>query len=245
MPEKANVCHEDGPPGPLVYWNVTWDEKNLGIERDFELKGMEKTRLMRLRPDYKDVGAWLPDSRVDYMTIVAREALRMGHCEIVGGFIRDWIIRGEIDEVNGTPKDIDLRFWKDFDIEALVKRCEGWSLKREDRNTRLGFTTPRGDWFFIDYIWNHEFEKHGDLSIDLDVNSFAVSADKGLHRRAYVQRPICKTYGNMKRKVAYLIKNDPAQQQCEYMKKRVDKMEKRGWKVIRAKSLHDNCACKE
>lgn len=204
----------------------------------------EKIRLLRLRPDCKDKGSWLPESRVEYMTIVAREALRDGRCEIVGGFIRDWIIRGEIDEVHGTPKDIDLRLWRGFDLDAFSRRCEGWGLKRDDRmDVKMGFSTPRGEWFFVDYIWTELFEG-GDLTIDLDVNSFANSNDMGLHRRAYTGRPICKTYGNIKRKVAYLIKNDPEARLCDYMKARVLKMQKRGWKVIRAKSLHDNCNCK-
>eukprot|EP00956_Cyclotella_meneghiniana_P032150 scaffold87016_cov54-Cyclotella_meneghiniana.AAC.2 len=80
------------------------------------------------------------------------------------------------------------------------------------------------------------------LSIDLDVNSFAVSPDVGLHKREYHNHPFCKTYGNMKRKVAYLIKNNPCDDVlCNYMKERVAKMEGRGWKVLRAQSLYINC----
>eukprot|EP00594_Rhizosolenia_setigera_P016402 CAMPEP_0178962122 /NCGR_PEP_ID=MMETSP0789-20121207/14155_1 /TAXON_ID=3005 /ORGANISM="Rhizosolenia setigera, Strain CCMP 1694" /LENGTH=193 /DNA_ID=CAMNT_0020646169 /DNA_START=113 /DNA_END=694 /DNA_ORIENTATION=+ len=185
-----------------------------------------------------------PKTRVEFMTIAAREALRMGNAEIVGGFIRDWVIRGEIDIKNGTPKDIDLRLWKGFDINLYVRNCEQWGLKRDDRGLNLGFVTPSGDWFFIDYIFTESFEQGGDLGIDLDVNSFAVSADKGLHKRAYLHRPLCKTYGNIKRKVAYLIEIDPHKNRCDYMEKRVEKMKNRGWKVIRASSLKENCACK-
>ena len=235
-------CHST-PPGPLKRWNCTWDEKHLGIEHDFELKGMELRRLLRLRPDYKDEEGWRP-TRVEFMTIAAREALRDGHCEVVGGFIRDWIIRGEIDEVAGTPKDIDLRLWQAFNIDAFIKRCEKWGLIRDDRNMKIGFATPGGDWFFIDYIFNENFGPGAQLSIDLDVNSFAVSPDLGLHKREYLNRPLCKTYGNIKNKVAYLIKNNPCDGQCGYMKERVAKMEGRGWKVIRSQSLHDNCAQK-
>ena len=43
------------------------------------------------------------------MAVAAREALQMGQCEIVGGFIRDWIIRGDEDKEHDTPHDIDLR----------------------------------------------------------------------------------------------------------------------------------------
>ena len=82
------------------------------------------------------------------------------------------------------------------------------------------------------------------LSIDFDVNSFAISPDLGLHKREYFNRPFCKTYGNMKRKVSYLVKNDPCDGKCAYMKERVAKMEGRGWKVFRALSLHKNCANK-
>lgn len=244
MAEDQFACDKHGPPGPLEYWKCRWEEKDLGAEHDFELKGMELIRLLRLRPDCKDKEGWFPESRVEYMSIAAREALGMGNCEIVGGFIRDWIIRGEIDQINKTPKDIDLRLWKGFDLLAFVKRCERWSLKREDRDSVLGFLTPKGDWFFIDFIWTEHFQQGGDLSIDLDVNSLAVSCDRGLHKRAYFNRPLCKTYGNIKRKVAYLVENDPKDGRCEYMKKRVKKMEGRGWKIIRATSLHENCACK-
>ena len=123
-------------------------------------------------------------------------------------------------------------------------RCEKWGLIRDDRNTKIGFKTPGGDWFFIDYIFNENFGPGAQLSIDLDVNSFAVSPDLGLHKREYLNRPLCKTYGNIKNKVAYLIKNNPCDGQCGYMKERVAKMEGRGWKVIRSQSLHDNCAQK-
>lgn len=74
-------CHST-PPGPLKRWNCTWDEKHLGIEHDFELKGMELRRLLRLRPDYKDEEGWRP-TRVEFMTIAAREALRDGHCRLL------------------------------------------------------------------------------------------------------------------------------------------------------------------
>lgn len=244
MPKTPHSCHEQGPPGKLQRWNCKWDEKHLGIERDFELRGMAKRRLLRLRPDYKDNAGWKPQTRVEFMTIAAREALRNGNCEVVGGFIRDWVIRGEVDAVNGTPKDIDLRLWKGFDLEKFVERCGLWGMVRDDRGKLMGFRTPFGDWFFIDYIWRENFEQGGDLSIDLDVNSFAVSNDLGLHKRAYMNRPICKTFGNMERKVAYLIENDPKDGRCTYMKQRVYKMEKRGWRVIRAMSLEENCACK-
>mmetsp|Transcript_12011 Transcript_12011/g.18251 ORF Transcript_12011/g.18251 Transcript_12011/m.18251 type:complete len:245 (-) Transcript_12011:432-1166(-) len=243
MDNCVGCCHQGGPPGPLKYWNCIWDEKELGIERDFEIRGMEKRRLLRLRPDYKDEGGWFPTSRVEYMTIVAREVLRDGNAEIVGGFIRDWIIRGEVDIENGTPKDIDVRLWQNFGMKAFEKRCLSWGLKRDYSHGLFGFKTPTGEYFFIDYVFT---DKGGgtNLTIDLDVNSFAVSADKGLHKRAYHQRPICKTYGNMKRKVAYLIENNPPDGMCEYMKKRVEKMEKRGWRVLRAPSLQKNCGCK-
>ena len=168
----------------------------------------------------------------------------MGKCEVIGGFVRDWIIRGEDNKEQGTPKDIDLRLWSGFNLDEYTRRCAEWGLHRDDRNTKLGFATPNGEWFFIDYIFTESFEQGGDLSIDLDVNSFAVSADIGLHKRAYLNRPICKTYGNMKRKVAYLVENDPVEPRCEYMSKRVKKMQDRGWQVIRAKSLKKNCACK-
>jgi len=107
--DKAFLCHQEGPPGPLRYWKCVWDEKDLGVASDFELMGAEKRRLLRLRPDYKDEDGWTPKTRVEYMTVAVREALRLGHCEVVGGFIRDWIIRGEVDDAHGTPKDIDLR----------------------------------------------------------------------------------------------------------------------------------------
>lgn len=235
------ACHQDGPPGPLTYWNCRWEEKELGIEKDFELMGMEKRRLLRLRPDYKDESNWRPTTRVEFMTIVAREALRTGHCEVVGGFLRDWIIRGDDDKENGTPKDIDLRLWEGFDMDGFIKRCSAWGLRRDDRNVKLGFLTPKDEWFIVDYITTEQFEKGGLLPIDLDVNSFAVSPDKGLHKRAYVNRPVCKTYGNMKRKYAYLVNTSPENNLCNYMKERVAKMQRRGWKVIRAECLDENC----
>jgi len=114
---------------------------------------------------------------------------------------------------------------------------------RDDRGTKLGFVTPSGDWFFVDYIITETFR--GDLTIDLDVNSFAVSPDLGLHKREYLKRPMCKTYGNIKRKVAYLIKNDPPAPMCDYMTARVKKMQDRGWKVIRGSTLAENCQCKK
>ena len=230
------------PPGPLDYWQCRWDEKNLGIERDFVLKGWEKRRLLRLRPDYKDKEGWHPTTRVEFMSIAAREALRDGKCAVVGGFIRDWVIRGEVDEAAGTPKDIDLRVWQGFDVEAYVRRCENWGLVRDDRGTKIGFETPYGDWFFIDYLNDEDLGPGTTLSIDLDVNSFAVSPDLGLHKREYLERPFCKTYGNIKRKVAYLIKTNPCDDHCDYMMKRVIKMEERGWKVIRSNTLQKNCA---
>ena len=71
MKSAAFACHHRGPPGPLEDWNCKWDEKNLGVENDFELMGMEKRRLLRLRPDYKDAPGWKPESRVEFMTIAA------------------------------------------------------------------------------------------------------------------------------------------------------------------------------
>lgn len=66
---------------------------------------MELRRLLRLRPDYKDEEGWRPKTRVEFMTIAAKEALRDGNCAVVGGFIRDWwIIRGEIDQARIPQK---------------------------------------------------------------------------------------------------------------------------------------------
>ena len=79
--EKIFHCHEDGPPGPLRYWNLSCDEKDKGIKDDFELKWMEKVRLIRLRPDCKDKSGWSPTTRVEFIHVVAREALRDGRCE--------------------------------------------------------------------------------------------------------------------------------------------------------------------
>lgn len=241
-------CHANGPPGPLKPWICKWDEKNLGIEQDFELKEMELRRLLRLRPDFKDEECWKPKSRVEFMTVAAREALCDRNCEVVGGFIRDWVIRGEIDEDHGTPNDIDLRLWEAFDIPAYINRCKvRWdmvTLKWESRT--ILFKTPFGDKFEIDYVVADDQFADPPRSIDLDVNSFAVSTDLGLHKREYLKRPICKTYGNIKRKVAYLIEHDPGcASDCTYMKQRIEKMKKRGWKVIRADSLYENCACKK
>ena len=231
-------------PDLSPFGSVFWDEKKLGIEKDFELMGMEKRRLLRLRPDYIDAKGWKPASRVDFMAVVAREALTQGNCEVIGGFVRDWIIRGEDNLKDGTPKDIDLRLWKGFDLSAFSDRCcSKWGLVRDDRNSKMGFKTPSDEWFFIDYIFTESFEQGGDLKIDLDIYSLAFSADLGPHKRAYVTRPLCKTYGNIKRKVAYLVENNPKKDRCEYMSARVKKMQSRGWKVIRAKSLEKNCDC--
>lgn len=230
----AAICHESGPPGTLRYWKCTWDEEHLGIKSDFTLEGRELRRLLRLRPDYRDVPGWKPLTREEFMTIAAREALRDGNCEVVGGFIRDWIIRGE------APKDVDLRLWKAFDFTTYIARCQGWGLTRFDQKNKLGFMTPDGDRFLIDYVFADD-DGDGPRSIDLDVNSFAVSADVGLHKREYLNRPICKTYQNIKNKVAYLINNDPGDKHCAYMEARVKKMEERGWHVIRSNSLHCNC----
>eukprot|EP00956_Cyclotella_meneghiniana_P032151 scaffold87016_cov54-Cyclotella_meneghiniana.AAC.3 len=136
---NQRVNNMGSPPGPLQRWECTWEEKHLGIEQDFELRGMELRRLLRLRPDYKDEeGSWHPETRVEFMTIAAREPLRGGYCQVVGGFIRDWIIRGEIDQVAGTPKDIDLRLWEGFDMDGYIKRCESWGLSLDDRGLASG-----------------------------------------------------------------------------------------------------------
>lgn len=211
------------------YWNCIWDEKHLGIAKDFELKGMEKRRLLRLRPDYKDADGWSPKTRTEFMTIAAREALDVGSCTVVGGFIRDWIICGT------EPKDVDLRIDPGFNAAEFIDRCKKWDLKLKG-GAHLVFTTPFGDEFLVD-------TSVGNIPIDLDVNNFAVSAQKGLHKREYKKRPFCKTYGNIKNKVAYLINNDPGKANCEYIQQRVEKMESRGWTVIRSRSLENNCAC--
>lgn len=232
------TCHDKGPPGPLAHWPSSWDEKPLGIERDFELTGTAKRRLLRLRPDYQDEVGWYPSSRVEYMTVAAREALQMGQCEIAGGFIRDWIIRGDEDKEHNTPHDIDLRLWNDFRVEEFAQNCKNrWGLERDDREKKLGLRTPYGDWFEIDYVFTETFEQGGDHGVDFDVNSFAVSADVGLHKRAYLNRPICKTYGNMIRKVAYLIESNPEDGRRNLMKRRVQKMKDRGWTIIGADDL--------
>lgn len=244
---KAITCHHSGPPGPLARWNYAWSEKHLGIEHDFKLSVMERRRLIRLRPDYRGERSWRPEYRVDFMTLAAREALTMGHCEVIGGFVRDWIVGGE--DTFGAPNDIDLRLWKDFDINQFIERCAKWGLQREDRDERLGFLSPNNQWFFVDYFYTEQVEQDGDLSIDFDVNSLAVSPDLGLHKRAYMERPLSKTYVNVRRKVAYLVENDP-RDRCDdssssvkkkeissRVKKLVKKMEGLGWKVIRAESL--------
>ena len=43
------------------------------------------------------------------MSIATRKALRGGYCEFVGGFVRDWIIRREVDSISSALHDIDLR----------------------------------------------------------------------------------------------------------------------------------------
>jgi len=233
------ACHHRGPPGPLAQWTCIWDEKDLGVERDFQLMGMERLRLLRLRPDYCDVEGWKPKTRAEFMTVTAREALALGQCEVIGGFVRDWIIRGDdygddSEDDKETPRDINLRLWPGFDLEAFVGNCKKWGLHRDDRTAKIGFVTPSKEWFFVDYVFDESFEQ-GEmdlLSIDMDVNSFAVSADKGLHKFACFNRPISKTYGNMKRKVAYLVECDSK----DGRKERVKEMQRRGWKVIAAKS---------
>jgi len=218
---------------PVKKWNCIWDEKNLGIQRDFELKGMEKRRLLRLRPNYQDATGWSPTTRNEFMTIAAREALLDDKCMVVGGYIRDWIIRGE------EPKDIDLRIYPGFNAAAYIKRCEKWGLRLHPDAHNDGiifFSTTNGENFLVD-------TSVGNMAIDLDVNNFAISAKKGLHKREYKKRPFSKTYGNIKRKVAYLINNDPGNRNCDYIKARVTKMEGRGWKIIRSQTLDKNCAC--
>mmetsp|Transcript_16619 Transcript_16619/g.18602 ORF Transcript_16619/g.18602 Transcript_16619/m.18602 type:complete len:226 (-) Transcript_16619:153-830(-) len=219
---------------PVNNWNFIWDEKHLGIQRDFELMGMEKRRLLRLRPDYKDEADWFPTTRTEFMTVAAREALKDDSCTVVGGFIRDWIIRGE------EPKDLDLRIDPDFNAAAFIKRCEKWDLHPGNHVGGISksfiLSTPKGDDFLVD-------TSIGNIPIDLDVNNFAITAKKGLHKREYKKRPFCKTYGNIKRKVAYLINNDPGNHRCDYIKARVTKMEDRGWTIIRSEALAKNCAC--
>lgn len=239
----AVCCHKDGPPGGLAYWPCKWNEKHLGVDTEFELMGQEKLRLLRLRPDYQDDRRWTPRNKAEFMTVAAREALRDGHAELVGGFIRDWIIRGDLDQDHDTPKDIDLRLWESFDMIKFIDRCEMWGLEHElmRNGDNLRFRTPHGEEFQVDYVWAEKFVQRGDQGVDLDVNSFAVSQDLGLHKRAYFQRPISKTYGNIKRKTAYLVESDPGCGRCDYMKTRVLKMQGRGWKVIGSDSLHENC----
>ena len=243
----VDSCHDNGPPGPLQPWSCIWRDKS--VEKDFELKGMELKRLLRLRPDFRDEDCWRPRSRVDFMTLAAREALRDNNCEIVGGFIRDWVIRGEVDAKHGTPKDVDIRMWKAFDIPAYICRCQrNWDLTLDEwdhKRRSIQFRTPSGDVFQVDYVVEDDQFASPPKSIDLDVNSFAVSTDCGLHRREYLKRPISKTYGNIKRKVAYLIAHDPEDAcECDYMKYRVAKMKKREWTVIKADDLYRNCSCK-
>ena len=223
-------CHENGPPGPLKYWCCKWDEKHLGIERDFELQGKALSRLLRIRPDCNDQPGWFPDTRTDFMTIACREALRDRNCEIVGGFIRDWIIIGE------EPNDIALRIWNSFNMSDFISRCiTKWNLRRYDRGQKLGFITPWGDWFSIDYIYVENIkEGNKNTEMDLDVNSFAISTDLGLHKRDHLERPICKIYGNIKKKEAYLFRYNPCCEHCGYVTERVGKMQKRGWTVYRA-----------
>ena len=55
------------------------------------------------------------------MTVAAREALAHGDCEVIGGFVRDWIIRGEDNNQDGKPKYIDLRVWNGLDNQSLHK----------------------------------------------------------------------------------------------------------------------------
>ena len=205
---------------------------------------MELRRLLRLRPDYRDEKCWRPESREEFMTIAAREALRDGNCKVVGGFIRDWIIRGEVDVIHGTPKDVDLYLWKAFDIPQYIARCRFWGLseQRDSRRRIIRFATPFGDEFNIDYVVADDQFADPPRPIDLDVNSLAVSVDRGLHKHEYHNRPLCKTYGNIKRKYAYLIQNNPSGCDCSYMTDRVNKMKSRGWTVIHDRTLAQNCA---
>jgi len=73
--QKANAesiaCHHRGPPGPLAYWPCKWDEKTLVIENDFELMGIEKRRLLRLRPDFVYAEGRKPSSRVEFTAVAA------------------------------------------------------------------------------------------------------------------------------------------------------------------------------
>ena len=240
--ENMSCRHDaNSPPGRLHYWNCTWDEKHLGVPRDFKLMGVEKARLLRLRPDCSDDPGWFPSTRTDFMTLVCREALRDGNCEIVGGFIRDWIIRGE------PPRDIDIRLWDAFDMKGFIRRCEvSYNLKhyKTDKG-ELGFDTPiKGEWFLVDYVNVESMNENSEnADIDLDVNALAVSTDGGLHKRKFLHRPFCQIYGNIKRTHAYLIRQNPCAGHCQYVKGRVDKMKARGWKIIGEQALHDNCWC--
>ena len=201
--------------------------------------GVEKARLLRLRPDCSDDPGWFPSTRTDFMTMVCREALRDGICEIVGGFIRDWIIRGE------EPRDIDIRLWSSFDMQGFIKRCnKSYNLTPHENRGSLGFKTPQGEWFLVDYVNVESMNENSrNADLDLDVNALAVSVDKGLHQRMFPDRPFCQIYGNIKRTQAYLIRQNPCAGHCQYVKGRVDKMKARGWKIIGEQALHDNCWC--
>lgn len=97
---------------------------------------------------------------------------------------------------------------------------------RDDKNSKFGLMTPSNECFFIDHVWDDKLQQGDPCSIDLDAHSFAVSPDLGLPKRACSMRLICKTFGNMNRKVAYLIKIDPCNRHRDYMKERVSKVEK-------------------
>lgn len=77
------------------------------------------------------------------MIIAAREALPRGCCEVVGGFIRDLIIMGNIDQVACTPKDINLRFWEwqGFGMDSYIMHCESWGLSSDDYDCSTNFSS--------------------------------------------------------------------------------------------------------
>merc|ERR1712176_1422686 len=67
--------------GPLAPWDCTGFGPQLGFERELEFREGGENRLLRLRPDHKDEAGWRPVSRLEFMTIAAREALRGEFCE--------------------------------------------------------------------------------------------------------------------------------------------------------------------
>ena len=142
---------------------------------------------------------------------------------LFGGFIRDFLIRGE------TPTDLDFRadsanilnVANEFAMYAKHAYEVDIQIQSKHKGVAIGTLVYEGKPCRIDFIASNAF-KSG-TSVDFDVNNFQITAEKKVHQRVDIGMSNKRILDSLQRKQCRAIFYDP---------QRAQKMAAKGWTIL-------------